>query len=269
MCHHPPPGPGPWSDDRSSSPRQAALMCPWARRCPRAANTAAHLTLRTDGETEAQAVSPPQATWPGMPEAKPLSPFSHPFPSSGPDLTGAQDRCEGAGRGRWRSFPGRPERPPCCPGGPAPAAGQGPTCLLRPQEAYSVARQFNLIPPICEQAEYHMFQREKVEVQLPELFHKIGGRPALPPLPQSPPPAPPPPVPALPRPPPVPAPCTALPQSPPPAQPSPQSHPCTALTPAALTPPGGPGHDLAWLSSCRSGCHDLVPSGLRHRFWKV
>ncbi|XP_053516561.1 voltage-gated potassium channel subunit beta-2 isoform X3 [Artibeus jamaicensis] len=47
-------------------------------------------------------------------------------------------------------------------------------------EAYSVARQFNLIPPICEQAEYHMFQREKVEVQLPELFHKIGGRPPLP-----------------------------------------------------------------------------------------
>ncbi|XP_051961039.1 voltage-gated potassium channel subunit beta-2-like isoform X2 [Xyrauchen texanus] len=41
-------------------------------------------------------------------------------------------------------------------------------------EAYSVARQFNLIQPICEQAEYHMFQREKVEVQLPELFHKIG-----------------------------------------------------------------------------------------------
>ncbi|XP_028266301.1 voltage-gated potassium channel subunit beta-2-like [Parambassis ranga] len=41
-------------------------------------------------------------------------------------------------------------------------------------EAYSVARQFNLIPPICEQAEYHMFQREKVEVQLPDLFHKIG-----------------------------------------------------------------------------------------------
>ncbi|XP_051735483.1 voltage-gated potassium channel subunit beta-1-like isoform X4 [Ctenopharyngodon idella] len=41
-------------------------------------------------------------------------------------------------------------------------------------EAYSVARQFNLIPPVCEQAEYHMFQREKVEVQLPELFHKIG-----------------------------------------------------------------------------------------------
>uniref|UniRef100_A0A8C9M8D9 Voltage-gated potassium channel subunit beta-2 n=1 Tax=Panthera tigris altaica TaxID=74533 RepID=A0A8C9M8D9_PANTA len=35
-------------------------------------------------------------------------------------------------------------------------------------EAYSVARQFNLIPPICEQAEYHMFQREKVEVQLAE-----------------------------------------------------------------------------------------------------
>uniref|UniRef100_A0A7M4EIW3 Voltage-gated potassium channel subunit beta-1 n=1 Tax=Crocodylus porosus TaxID=8502 RepID=A0A7M4EIW3_CROPO len=41
-------------------------------------------------------------------------------------------------------------------------------------EAYSVARQFNMIPPVCEQAEYHLFQREKVEVQLPELYHKIG-----------------------------------------------------------------------------------------------
>uniref|UniRef100_A0A3B4TXR5 Potassium voltage-gated channel subfamily A regulatory beta subunit 3 n=1 Tax=Seriola dumerili TaxID=41447 RepID=A0A3B4TXR5_SERDU len=40
-------------------------------------------------------------------------------------------------------------------------------------EAYSVARQFNLIPPVCEQAEYHYFQRDKVEVQLPELYHKI------------------------------------------------------------------------------------------------
>lgn len=47
-----------------------------------------------------------------------------------------------------------------------------------------MARQFNLIPPICEQAEYHMFQREKVEVQLPELFHKIGGLPC--PAPPSP-----------------------------------------------------------------------------------
>ncbi|XP_018589293.1 voltage-gated potassium channel subunit beta-3-like [Scleropages formosus] len=41
-------------------------------------------------------------------------------------------------------------------------------------EAYSVARQFNLIPPVCEQAEYHYFQRDKVEAQLPELYHKIG-----------------------------------------------------------------------------------------------
>lgn len=50
-----------------------------------------------------------------------------------------------------------------------------------------MARQFNLIPPICEQAEYHMFQREKVEVQLPELFHKIGGclSPTLPAGPQA------------------------------------------------------------------------------------
>ncbi|XP_019269093.2 voltage-gated potassium channel subunit beta-3 isoform X1 [Panthera pardus] len=41
-------------------------------------------------------------------------------------------------------------------------------------EAYSVARQFNLIPPVCEQAEHRLFQREKVQVQLPELYHKIG-----------------------------------------------------------------------------------------------
>lgn len=37
-----------------------------------------------------------------------------------------------------------------------------------------MARQFNLIPPVCEQAENHFFQREKVEMQLPELYHKIG-----------------------------------------------------------------------------------------------
>ncbi|XP_048773754.1 voltage-gated potassium channel subunit beta-2-like isoform X3 [Ostrea edulis] len=41
-------------------------------------------------------------------------------------------------------------------------------------EAYSVARQFNLIPAIAEQAEYHLFQREKVEVAMPELYHKLG-----------------------------------------------------------------------------------------------
>lgn len=44
------------------------------------------------------------------------------------------------------------------------------------QEAYSMARQFNLIPPVCEQAEHHLFQREKVEMQLPELYHKIGSK---------------------------------------------------------------------------------------------
>lgn len=42
-----------------------------------------------------------------------------------------------------------------------------------------MARQFNLIPPVCEQAEYHYFQRDKVEVQLPELYHKIGQTTAL------------------------------------------------------------------------------------------
>lgn len=63
-------------------------------------------------------------------------------------------------------------------------AGGALRVLALRQEAYSVARQFNLIPPICEQAEYHMFQREKVEVQLPELFHKIGIAVGV--LPQSP-----------------------------------------------------------------------------------
>ncbi|XP_014663407.1 PREDICTED: voltage-gated potassium channel subunit beta-2-like [Priapulus caudatus] len=41
-------------------------------------------------------------------------------------------------------------------------------------EAYSVARQFNLIPPIAEQAEYNLFQRDKVELNMAELFFKIG-----------------------------------------------------------------------------------------------
>ncbi|CAF3110488.1 unnamed protein product [Rotaria socialis] len=41
-------------------------------------------------------------------------------------------------------------------------------------EAYSIARQFNLIPPICEQTEYNLFQREKVETFLPDIFKKIG-----------------------------------------------------------------------------------------------
>lgn len=52
--------------------------------------------------------------------------------------------------------------------------GDGVTLFPCHQEAYSVARQFNLIPPVCEQAEYHYFKRDKVEVQLPELYHKIG-----------------------------------------------------------------------------------------------
>uniref|UniRef100_A0A1I8HJP4 Aldo_ket_red domain-containing protein n=1 Tax=Macrostomum lignano TaxID=282301 RepID=A0A1I8HJP4_9PLAT len=32
----------------------------------------------------------------------------------------------------------------------------------------------NLIPPVAEQVEYHMFQREKLELQMPELFAKLG-----------------------------------------------------------------------------------------------
>lgn len=41
-------------------------------------------------------------------------------------------------------------------------------------EAFSVARQFNCPPPTCEQMEYHMFTREKMELYMPELYHKLG-----------------------------------------------------------------------------------------------
>lgn len=41
-------------------------------------------------------------------------------------------------------------------------------------EAYSNSRQFNCITPIVEQAEYHMFCREKTELYIPELYNKIG-----------------------------------------------------------------------------------------------
>ena len=38
-----------------------------------------------------------------------------------------------------------------------------------------MARQFNLIPPVAEQAEYNFFQRDKVELHMPEMYHKIGA----------------------------------------------------------------------------------------------
>lgn len=41
-------------------------------------------------------------------------------------------------------------------------------------EAHAVARQFNLIPPVTEQSEYHLFQRVKVESDLPALYNKLG-----------------------------------------------------------------------------------------------
>lgn len=45
---------------------------------------------------------------------------------------------------------------------------------LQIMEAYSNCRQFNCVTPIVEQAEYHMFCREKAELYLPELYNKIG-----------------------------------------------------------------------------------------------
>ncbi|XP_027204208.1 voltage-gated potassium channel subunit beta-2-like [Dermatophagoides pteronyssinus] len=41
-------------------------------------------------------------------------------------------------------------------------------------EAFSISRQFNCPPSICEQMEYHMFNRDKMELQMLELFHKAG-----------------------------------------------------------------------------------------------
>ncbi|CAG9769016.1 unnamed protein product [Ceutorhynchus assimilis] len=41
-------------------------------------------------------------------------------------------------------------------------------------EAYTNCRQFNCVTPIVEQAEYHLFCREKTELYMPELYNKIG-----------------------------------------------------------------------------------------------
>lgn len=42
------------------------------------------------------------------------------------------------------------------------------------QEAYGVARQYNLIPPSVEQPQYNMLHREKFEVEFKELYKNIG-----------------------------------------------------------------------------------------------
>ena len=41
-------------------------------------------------------------------------------------------------------------------------------------EAYSVARQFNLVPPTMEQPQYNMFHRERVEIEYARLYSEIG-----------------------------------------------------------------------------------------------
>lgn len=41
-------------------------------------------------------------------------------------------------------------------------------------EAYSIARQYNLIPPTMEQPEYNMFARGRVEVEYARLYDSIG-----------------------------------------------------------------------------------------------
>lgn len=41
-------------------------------------------------------------------------------------------------------------------------------------EAHSVARQYNLIPPTMEQPQYHMFCRDRVEMEYGRLYEAIG-----------------------------------------------------------------------------------------------
>ena len=41
-------------------------------------------------------------------------------------------------------------------------------------EAYSIARQYNLIPPTMEQPQYHMFHRQRFEVEYGRLYEAIG-----------------------------------------------------------------------------------------------
>ena len=41
-------------------------------------------------------------------------------------------------------------------------------------EAYSAARQYNLIPPTMEQPEYNMFHRERFEVEYKRLYEQVG-----------------------------------------------------------------------------------------------
>nr|XP_040039062.1 LOW QUALITY PROTEIN: voltage-gated potassium channel subunit beta-2-like [Gasterosteus aculeatus aculeatus] len=42
------------------------------------------------------------------------------------------------------------------------------------QKAYSVARQFNLVPPVCEQAEYHYSRETGCRFSCRSFYHKIG-----------------------------------------------------------------------------------------------
>lgn len=41
-------------------------------------------------------------------------------------------------------------------------------------EAYSIARQYGLVPPTMEQPEYNMFRRDRVELELLPLYESIG-----------------------------------------------------------------------------------------------
>ncbi|MCO5182625.1 MAG: aldo/keto reductase [Anaerolineae bacterium] len=41
-------------------------------------------------------------------------------------------------------------------------------------EAHMIARQYNLLPPTMEQPQYHMFHRERVEVEYARVYREVG-----------------------------------------------------------------------------------------------
>ena len=55
--------------------------------------------------------------------------------------------------------------------GPVPASWHS---IFRITQAFTVARQYNLIPPTMEQPQYNMFHRDKVEREFARLYAEFG-----------------------------------------------------------------------------------------------
>lgn len=183
----------------------------------------------------------PKATWPVMPEPKPLPGYTspHPLQPGGPTTQPLSRLTAGP--------PGLPGKPRGGRGGPAP--GQPPLGRLhvssltprrpaRPllggdHRALSVSSGGLLRGPAVQPDPAHLRAG-----RVPHVPAREGGGAAARALPQD-----------------------RWAPRPTPSWPSLHPHPHPH--------PKDPGRALTWLSSPRSGCHDVVPSGLRHRLWKV